>query len=126
MKLFIEGRRDGYSPEQCYKTMTVGELINFLNQYDEDTEVYLKNDNGYTYGSINENSFEEYKDEIEDYVLDCIARYNNNPMDFMYAIMDKAALTDEKAFEYLNEHFGYKYDEDELKEVIEEYHRMEG
>lgn len=66
MKLFIEGRRDGYSPEQCYETMTVGELINFLNQYDKDIEVYLKNDNGYTYGSISEYSIEEYEDEIED------------------------------------------------------------
>ena len=26
-KVFIDGRRDGYSPDQCGKTMTVGELI---------------------------------------------------------------------------------------------------
>lgn len=58
MKLFIEGRRDGYSPEQC-KTITVGELIEILKEYDEDMEVYLRNDNGYTYGSIDEFSFSE-------------------------------------------------------------------
>lgn len=62
-RLYIEGRRNGYGPEQCGRTMTVGELIDFLSQYDEDTEIYLKNDNGYTYGNITENSFEEDWDE---------------------------------------------------------------
>lgn len=62
-KLFIEGRRNGYSTEQCGRTMTVGELIDYLSQFDEGTEVYLNNDNGYTYGSIDEFSFEESEDE---------------------------------------------------------------
>ena len=57
--VFIEGRRDGYSPEQCYDTMTVGELIEYLSQYNKNAKVYLKNDRGYTYGSIDECSFEE-------------------------------------------------------------------
>ena len=59
MKLLIEGRRNGYTTEQCGNTMTVGDLIRFLEQYDEDTKVYLNNDNGYTFGSITESSFEE-------------------------------------------------------------------
>ena len=59
MKLFIEGRRNGYTPEQCGETMTVGDLIEWLSQYDEDTEVYLNNDRGYTYGNIDEFSFSE-------------------------------------------------------------------
>lgn len=59
MKLFIEGRHNGYDPEQCGRTMTVGELIAYLEQFDEDAEVFLKNDNGYTFGSITESSFEE-------------------------------------------------------------------
>ena len=50
--LFIDGKRNGYSPEQCGLTLTVGELIEVLQQYDEDRPVYLRNDNGYTYGSI--------------------------------------------------------------------------
>lgn len=58
-KLFLEGRRNGYDPEQCGRTMTVRELIEFLEQFDEDAEVYLRNDGGYTYGSIDERSFEE-------------------------------------------------------------------
>ena len=57
--VFIEGRRDGYAPEQCRHTMTVGELIDFLRDYDENAKVYLKNDGGYTYGSIDENSFRD-------------------------------------------------------------------
>ena len=57
--LFIEGRRDGYTPKQCAATMTVGELIEYLQNYDEDMEIYLKNDEGYTYGSIDESSFTE-------------------------------------------------------------------
>lgn len=66
MRVFIEGRRNGYSPEQCTDTMTVGELIAYLEQFEEDAPVYLKNDNGYTYGSITERSFEEdYEDEEE-------------------------------------------------------------
>ena len=59
MKLFIDGRRDAYAPEQCYQTITVGKLIEILQEYDEDMEVYLRNDNGYTYGSIDEFSFSE-------------------------------------------------------------------
>lgn len=68
-KVFIDGRRDGYSPDQCGKTMTVGELIAYLEDFDEDAKVYLKNDNGYTYGRITKNSFDEddsYDDEDEE------------------------------------------------------------
>ncbi len=63
--LFIEGRRNGYSPNQCGTTLTVGELIDILSGYDEELPIYLNNDNGYTFGSITEDSFEE--SETEDY-----------------------------------------------------------
>ena len=67
MRVYIEGRRNGYSPEQCGRTMTVGELIAYLEQFEEDAEIYLNNDNGYTFGSITESSFEEsYDDEEEE------------------------------------------------------------
>lgn len=65
-KVFIDGRREGYEPEQCQPTMTVGELINWLEQYDEDAEVYLCNDNGYTYGSITRSSFTEDEESEEE------------------------------------------------------------
>lgn len=63
MKLFIEGRRNGYTPEQCGRTMTVGELIDFLSQFDESDEVFLRNDRGYTYGNITRYSISEEDEE---------------------------------------------------------------
>lgn len=44
--LYIEGRRSGYAPDDCGKTLTVGELIEILSDFDEDLPVYLRNDNG--------------------------------------------------------------------------------
>ena len=64
--LFINGNRNGYGTDQCGRTMTVGELIAWLEQFDEDRPVYLRNDNGYTYGSIEEQDFiaeEDLEDE---------------------------------------------------------------
>lgn len=52
----IETHRDGYGIDQCGRTLTVGELIGCLSQWDDETEVYFSNDNGYTYGSM---SFED-------------------------------------------------------------------
>ena len=50
--LFIDSKRNGYTPEQCGVTMTVRELISVLEGFSEDDKIYLRNDNGYTYGSI--------------------------------------------------------------------------
>lgn len=61
--VFIEGRRDGYGTDQIRNTMTVGELIEYLQGFDEDAKIYLKNDNGYTFGSITSSSFEEEWEE---------------------------------------------------------------
>ena len=57
--LYINGNRNGYTPSQCGRTLTVGELIRVLEEYDGDLEVFIENDNGYTYGSIREYDFEE-------------------------------------------------------------------
>lgn len=59
--LYIEGRRNGYGPDQCGRTMTVSEMIDFLSQFDGDLPIYLNNDSGYTFGNIDEDSFSEYK-----------------------------------------------------------------
>ena len=62
--VMIAGRREGYGPDQLRSTMTVGELIEYLKQFDDDDKVILNNDNGYTYGSITYSSFEDgYFDE---------------------------------------------------------------
>lgn len=62
--LYINASRDGYAIDQIRRTMTVGELVECLGQFDEDTPVYLKHDGGYTYGGINWNGFED--DEVDD------------------------------------------------------------
>ena len=50
----FEAPRDGYGINQIADTaMTVGELIAFLQDFDEDTLFVLSHDRGYTYGSIN-------------------------------------------------------------------------
>lgn len=66
MILTIDGRREGYSPDQIRSTMTVGELIDYLSQFDDETPVMINNDNGYTYGSINYDSFREEDEEGEE------------------------------------------------------------
>lgn len=64
-KLMIAAEREGYSTDQIRNTMTVGELIAYLEQFDEDEPVYLSHDRGYTYGGITEDRFEEIEDEEE-------------------------------------------------------------
>ena len=69
-KLVIDARREGYGTDQIRRTMTVGELIEMLEQYDEDMPVYLGNDRQgygwYTYGGITEGCFNEAEDEEEE------------------------------------------------------------
>lgn len=51
--IYIEGNRNGYSPEQCGRTLTVGELIEILER-------------GYTYGSITEEDIEDAEEVSDD------------------------------------------------------------
>lgn len=61
----LETQRTAYSAKEAAKnTLTVGELISYLEQYDEGTPVVFSNDNGYTYGSIREYSIGDI--EIEE------------------------------------------------------------
>lgn len=66
MRLYMDGRREVYDPKDIRHTMTVGELIELLQGFDEDAKVYISNDNGYTYGSVTEDSFTEYSEGEED------------------------------------------------------------
>lgn len=70
MKLVIDAQREGYGTDQIRQTMTVGELIEALEQYDYDTPVYLGHDQQsygwYTYGGITERRFNEIEDEEEE------------------------------------------------------------
>ena len=59
MKVIIEVHRHGYDTDQVRDTMTVGELMEILEQFELDAPVYTSHDNGYTFGGINEWDFEE-------------------------------------------------------------------
>ena len=67
--LHLNTKIEGYSVDQCNNTMTVGELMSYLSDYDEDTPIYFKNDKGYTYGSLRCWDIEE--DDIEEEEEDC-------------------------------------------------------
>ena len=54
-KVYIDAQRNAYSVEDIYQTMTVGELIHYLQEnFDEDSPIYLSHDDGYTFGAITE------------------------------------------------------------------------
>jgi len=65
-KVLINAKRNGYGTDQCGHTMTVGELIEYLQQFEEDAPVYLKHDGGYTFGSITAGDIEENDDDQEE------------------------------------------------------------
>lgn len=56
--LKVDTSRDGYQIDQIRTTLTVGELMYVLEQYDEDLPVYLSFDGGYTYGGLHEYDFD--------------------------------------------------------------------
>ena len=62
--LIIEAPRTGYSPDQIRKTLTVAELKDILDNFDDDMPIYFSHDNGYTYGELLEENMEER--EIEE------------------------------------------------------------
>ena len=64
-KLYINGCHEAYKPAQLVRTMTVRELIAALEEYDEDMPVFLRFDDGYTFGSIKEDYI--YSSEELDY-----------------------------------------------------------
>ena len=65
-RLIIDTTREGYSIDQIRHTMTVGELIALLEDYDEDTPVYLGFDDRYTYGGITEDRFSHEESEDDE------------------------------------------------------------
>lgn len=113
--LTIDGRRDGYSIEDVIRdTMTVGDLISQLEGYDEDMYVMLNNDNGYTYGSIDDRSFEkeEYStisadddeiltaEEFADWHENVYYREHKEILDKIYNILDEYSEEDDVEIQY--------------------------
>ena len=68
--IIIEAKREGYTIEQAEnerESITVGELMQMLEDFDEGTKVYISNDNGYTYGSVTEYRIrEDWVDEDDE------------------------------------------------------------
>ena len=55
----LETSRTKYSPEEVKNTSTIGEMIAELTMFSEDSLIILSNDNGYTYGYINESTISQ-------------------------------------------------------------------
>ena len=70
MAVIINAKREGYGTDQIRNTMTVGDLIEFLEQFDEDSPVYIGNDRKeygwYTYGGISGWDISEIEEEDEE------------------------------------------------------------
>lgn len=68
--IIIEAKREGYTIEQAEnerEAITVGELMQMLEDFDEGTKVYISNDNSYTYGSVTEYRIrEDWVDEDDE------------------------------------------------------------
>lgn len=65
-KVLLETTRSGYSTDQVKNTLTVGQLIGILMDFDENEPVYFSNDDGYTYGGLNWETIREEDNDGED------------------------------------------------------------
>ena len=57
--------REGYGIDQIKKPMTVGQLKELLEDYDDNTLVILSHDSGYTYGSPRGGNYYEQNEDEE-------------------------------------------------------------
>lgn len=66
-RVIIETFSQGYTFSQVDNTMTVGELIQLLQEYDENAKIYLSYDNRYTVSGLTSSMIEsEEADEDEE------------------------------------------------------------
>jgi len=65
-KVIIEARRTSYSTSDVGRTMTVRELIDYLENFYEDSPIYLSHDNGYTFGGIMERDINSVEIDEDD------------------------------------------------------------
>lgn len=55
--VILHTNRDDYDIENCAnRSLSVGEVIDILNRYPDDAKMVFSNDNGYTYGVVNNSS----------------------------------------------------------------------
>lgn len=68
--VLLNTRRTGYSIKQILDnkyTLTVQELMDYLSDFDPESPVVFSNDNGYTFGEIDGNSFDEVEIENDNF-----------------------------------------------------------
>lgn len=66
-RVILSVAREAYGVHDIKKTMTVGELIDFLQEnFEEESPIYISHDNGYTYGSVLSRYFDEIEDDDDD------------------------------------------------------------
>ena len=64
--LIIEAERTSYSIGSVQNPITVGQLKSILEDYDDETPIYLSHDEEYTYGTIDFRKIEEIETEDEE------------------------------------------------------------
>lgn len=109
--------RDSYDIRECADcSITVGELISELRNYDEDDKIVFSNDNGYTYGYIRRESLDDKlvetreeererkrmeeliselkfaREDMEEDLTDLQSRYENSEMDEKAYNAEKAEI----------------------------------
>ena len=60
--ILLNTKRTGYSIEQVLdqtSTLTVQEMIDYLSDFDPDSPIFFSNDNGYTFGELNDYTIDE-------------------------------------------------------------------
>ena len=64
-RLIILAQRESYGMDDV-RTMTVAELREALEEFDDEDQVILTHDSGYTYGGIRYDLMEETEDEDDE------------------------------------------------------------
>ncbi len=64
-RLIILAQRESYGMDDV-RTMTVAELREALEEFDDEDQVILSHDSGYTYGGIRYDLMEETEDEDDE------------------------------------------------------------
>ena len=58
-EVIIRSHRDGYSISQVESTMTIGQLMSYLERFPSDAKLYVSHDGGYMFSGVREDDFIE-------------------------------------------------------------------
>lgn len=71
-RLIFGCENTGYSIDQVGYAITVGELMQILSDYDDDDQIILAFDGGYTYGTITAADDFRYEPDSDKYMIEII------------------------------------------------------